>query len=75
MPALPLTVGCTVSFEAINPTTGAAVSGVNISLATIYGVDATEASDGALGIGPYMLVPGPESVSAPATKTKPKGGL
>jgi hypothetical protein len=51
--------GCTVEFVAINAATGAAVSGVLISAASIY-VDTT-ALGAALDSGPFMLVPGPSA--------------
>lgn len=36
LPPLTLDAGCTVTVEAINPTTGAAVTGVTVSSVTIY---------------------------------------
>lgn len=45
-PDLDLLAGMTVTFEAINPTTGAAVGGVVISAGSIYGRD-LGAGDGA----------------------------
>jgi hypothetical protein len=39
MPALTLDAGCTVTFEAIDPDTGAAISGVEIASATVYAVN------------------------------------
>jgi hypothetical protein len=63
MPVLPLTVGMQVRFEAISPTTGLAVSGVTVSNAVLYATDATLADGGLDAPGPYMLVPGPESVA------------
>lgn len=39
MPFYTLEHGCTVSFEAIDPNTGAAVTGVTVTLAAIYGVN------------------------------------
>lgn len=63
MPVLPLTSDCVVKFEAINPTTGAAVSGVTVSQAVIYAVDIEgESSGGSVDSGPFMLVPGPTPV-------------
>ena len=41
LPELTLDAGCTVTFEALSPTTGATVSGVVISSATLYGVNET----------------------------------
>lgn len=37
MPALELDSGCTVTVEAINPDSGAAVTGVTVSNVVIYG--------------------------------------
>jgi hypothetical protein len=39
MPVLPLTVGCRVQFEAIDPTSGATVANVTVSRAVIYATD------------------------------------
>jgi hypothetical protein len=36
LPPLTLDAGCTITVEAIHPTTGAAVSGVSVSQVTIY---------------------------------------
>lgn len=41
LPFLSLDAGCTVTFEAIDPATGAAVAGVTISQATIYATGST----------------------------------
>lgn len=45
LPEVTLDSGCTVTFEAIDPATGAAVTGVVISQASLYGVNLTD--DGA----------------------------
>jgi hypothetical protein len=50
--------GCTVTFDAIDPTTGAAVAGVQFTDGVLY-VDVTEGSAADLQSGPFMLVPGP----------------
>lgn len=42
LPAFTLDAGSTITFEAINPDTGAAVTGVTISSASIYGVNFTD---------------------------------
>jgi hypothetical protein len=64
MPVMPLTSDMRVQFEAINPTTGVAVAGVDISLASIYAVDVVGGDTDALGpLGPFMLVPGPNQPS------------
>lgn len=60
MPVLPLQSDCRIQFEAINPTTGVAVAGVNISLAVIYAADTSGDDEGSLPVGPFMLVPGPQ---------------
>lgn len=39
LPSVTLNSGCTVTFDAINPTTGADVSGVTVSLGAVYGVN------------------------------------
>lgn len=46
LPQLSLDAGCSVTFEAIDPDSGAAVAGVTISEAVVY---ATNAVDGATG--------------------------
>ena len=60
MPVLPLLSDCRVQFEAIDPTTGAAVAGVVISQAVIYAADVVADEDASLQVGPFMLVPGPQ---------------
>lgn len=50
--------GCTVVFDAIDPTTGASVSGVTFTAGVLY-VDVTQGSVENLQSGPFMLVPGP----------------
>jgi len=49
--------GCTVEFAAISPTSGAAITGVKVSNATIYVT--TTATAEQLSYGPFMFVPGP----------------
>ena len=52
-----LTSGCTISFVAIDPTDGSAVSGVTVANVSIY---ADTTGDATLeSFGPFMLVPGP----------------
>lgn len=76
MPLLPLLPGAVVKFEAINPVTGAAVSGVTVAQAVLYAtVPAAEASSGTIDIGPMMFVPGPTPVAAAPVKVTKKGGL
>lgn len=64
MPPLVLTQGMKLILQAINPTTGAAVTGVTCSRWSIYGspVDVSTVAGGAYNPGPFMLVPGPDSV-------------
>jgi len=54
MPALPLTANCTVEWVAIDPTTGADVSGVTITNPTLYGVDLSG------NVGETAVTPAPE---------------
>ena len=52
--------GMQIVFEAISPTTGAAISGVTVSAVGIL----AEGEAGAIGegeFGPFMIVPGPQS--------------
>lgn len=52
----------TVVLEAIDPTTGAAVSGVVVSNVDIWAdVEDSGAGGGGFTVGPYMLVPGPNA--------------
>jgi hypothetical protein len=58
-PELVLTDGWLVTITAIDPVTGALVSGVTISEALMQ-VEVLEGAGGAsLNSGPFMLVPGP----------------
>lgn len=41
LPAVTLDAGCTVTFEALSPTTGATITGVVVSNAALYGVNVT----------------------------------
>ena len=52
MPALPITADCTVEWVAIDPTSGADVSGVTITNPTLYGVDLSG------NVGSTVLQPG-----------------
>lgn len=62
IPAILIVPGMKLVLEAVSPTTGSAVGGVTSSRWSIYGD--TEAAAEDLGPpGPYMLVPGPESVA------------
>ena len=51
MPALTLDAGCIVTFEAIDPDTGAAVTGVKIANATVYAVNIAPELDTGPGPG------------------------
>lgn len=42
MPPLTLDAGCTVTVEAIDPSTGATVTGVTITSAAVYATNTTE---------------------------------
>ncbi len=58
-PSLVLTDGWTVTIAAVDPTTGADVSGVEITEALLQ-VEVIEGAGGAaLSSGPFMFVPGP----------------
>lgn len=46
-PGLPLIAGCQVAWEAIDPTTGNAVSGVVVVDPTLYGLDLTDYTEAA----------------------------
>lgn len=63
LPRLTLSNGMTIAFEAIDPATGLAVSGVKVSQVAIYGEteDAEPVTETQLGAGPFMLVPGPQA--------------
>jgi hypothetical protein len=54
-----ITGGWRVVFAALDPTTGAAVTGVTVSHAVL--LVETDASAEELAAGPFMLVPGPEA--------------
>jgi len=58
---LDLTQPYTISFAALSPTTGAAVSGVVISNAQIHVADLSNSEPELLQSGPFMLVPGPNT--------------
>jgi hypothetical protein len=53
--------GWQIVWAALDPTTGAPVSGVTVSGAAITVVIDPDTSPGDLTSGPFMLVPGPES--------------
>ena len=66
VPPVTLIPGMVLKLEAIDPSTGAAVTGVTATAWVIYGSDVndTTESDQAATVGPFMLVPGPESSGA-----------
>jgi hypothetical protein len=60
--ATPLIVGnATVVFEAIDPATGAAVSGVEITDPVLSGVNLSGVDTDTQGLGDFQLVPGPNT--------------
>lgn len=64
LPTLRLAAGMKLKLEAVHPTTGAAVAGVNVSHWAIFGSSPSlEESGEVLDTGPYMLVPGPAPLS------------
>lgn len=60
-PGLQLSGDYTIRFTALDPTTGATVSGVTVSGATVQLANLSGAAPAALQSGPFMLVPGPSS--------------
>ena len=52
--------GWIVEWDAVDPTTGASVAGVKISLANVTADDQSVAPIEAPLVGPFMLVPGPQ---------------
>lgn len=51
--------GWTIRFAAVDPTTGANVAGVVISLVNVGGDDGGTGPADDVELGPFMLVPGP----------------
>lgn len=58
-PDLVIGDGWTIEWAAVDPNTGAAVSGVVVSAANVVANDSGGAGGGGGSAGPYMLVPGP----------------
>lgn len=56
-----LDTGYTIRFTALDPTSGAVVAGVTVSSATILAQSVGGGALEGLQVGPFMLVPGPES--------------
>ena len=54
-----VTGGYTLRFRAIDPTTGADVSGVKVSKVSVLATDQLAGATGQPIVGPFMLVPGP----------------
>lgn len=57
-PDLDLPSGYKVQLSAVDPTTGATVTGVNISQFSLLVTDVTGGGGSGLTVGPFMLVPG-----------------
>jgi hypothetical protein len=58
-PDLDLDGGYTISFTAVDATTGAVVTGVVVSFAQMLVDNIGSGTDEELAVGPFMLVPGP----------------
>ena len=58
-PELDLPDGYRVVFAAVDPATGAAVSGVTVTDVSIFGTILGTGSGTETVLGPFMLVPGP----------------
>jgi hypothetical protein len=63
MPAIVVDSGTYLRLEAFDPATGAAVTGVTATAWAIYGDDTSALPERDHGdtVGPFMLVPGPDS--------------
>ena len=60
--ATPLLVfGYTIMYEAIDPATGAAVSGVKITNPNLTGINLSGDTSNTPQAGPFLLVPGPNA--------------
>jgi hypothetical protein len=57
MPAYTLDSGCIITFEAIDPDSGAVVSGVTISNAAVYGVNDDQTVPSLTPPPPPLFVP------------------
>ena len=57
-PDLDLDGGYTLTWAAVDPVDGSAVTGVTVSEATIFAANLAATTEG-LDFGPFMLVPGP----------------
>lgn len=53
LPEVTLDAGCTITFEALDPNTGATITGVVVSNAALYGVNVTDDT----GAGPLEPLP------------------
>lgn len=56
---LDLPDGYIVTWAAVDPTTGADVSGVVVSNVSLFGTMLGTGDGGGVTVGPFMLVPGP----------------
>lgn len=56
---LDLSQGCTIRFDAVDPTTGAQVANVTVSGGSIWANSLAASEPTNLAFGPFMLVPGP----------------
>ena len=59
-PDLDLDAGYTITFAAVDPTSGAAVASVTVSAAAIFAANLSGSLAG-LDFGPFMLVQGPQA--------------
>ena len=66
MPAYTLDSGCIITFEAIDPDTGAVVSGVTITNAGVYGVNDDQTFPSLEAPGLPLFVPIPDTEDAVA---------
>jgi hypothetical protein len=53
--------GWTIEWDAVDPTTGASVSGVIVKEANVTAGDASDGTVTTVQVGPFMLVPGPSA--------------
>lgn len=58
-PAIALTGSYTIRLTALDPTSGDKVAGVTVSNLAMYIDNIGEGGVSDLGVGPYMVVPGP----------------
>ena len=58
-PILDLPDGYVLQWNAVDATTGANVANVIVKNVSIFGTDLSGAGEGTIGLGPFVLVPGP----------------